>query len=65
MGPLGVEVLDVAGNDCAGFMDVLESVEPGAFFFERTDEPFTQAGLLGGIRLDVFLLETVILDQAR
>ena len=63
VGPLGVEVVDVAGDDSAGFTDVLEPMEPGAFFLERTDEPFAQAVLLGGIGRDVFLLQAVVLDQ--
>lgn len=63
VGPLGVEVVDVAGNDSPGFADVLEPMKPGALFLERTDEPFAQAVLLGGIGRDVFLLQAVVLDQ--
>ena len=31
VGPLGVVVVDVTGHGSAGFLDVLEGVEPGAF----------------------------------
>lgn len=63
MGLLGVEVVDVAGDDNAGLADVLIPVEPGALFLERTDEPLAQAVLPRGIGRDVFLLESVVLDQ--
>jgi hypothetical protein len=37
VGPLGVVVVDVSGQGCAGFLEVLEGVEPGAFATLITD----------------------------
>jgi hypothetical protein len=57
--PLGVEVVDVTGNDDAGFMDILEPMEPGALLLERMDKQLAQAVLPGGIGRDVVGQEQV------
>jgi len=63
VGPLGVEVVDVACDDASGFLDVLEAMQPGALLFEGADESLAEAILFGGVGRDVFLFQAVVPDQ--
>lgn len=57
----------VAMDPCAefesGMLDGFEAVAPGKFFFESFDEAFAESVLLRGVGCDVFLLESVIVDD--
>lgn len=46
MGALVVVMVDGAGDFGAGFLEVGEPVEPGAFLFEGAVEPLAQAVLV-------------------
>jgi hypothetical protein len=43
-------------------LDGFEAVAPCKFFFEGFDESFAEYVLLRGVRCDVFLLESVVVD---
>jgi len=57
----------VAMDPCAefesGVLDGFEAVAPGKFFFEGFDEAFAESVLLWGVWGDVFLLESVVVDD--
>ena len=64
MRALMVVVIDVAGDFGTGLLDVMETVEPGAIFFEGAVEPLTEAILLRGVGRNVFLLQAVVAGQS-
>jgi hypothetical protein len=62
--PLGVVGVD-PGTQCeARVLDGLEVPGPCELFLEGLDEAFTESVLLGRIRSDVFLSESVVRDNS-
>lgn len=54
-----VEANPVA-NDPAGMLQVFEAVAMNALRFQSPDHPFHQAVLLGRVRRDEFLLQSIV-----
>ena len=63
VGSAGVVVVDPGSEFESGVFDGGEAVAPAKLFLEGLDEALAEAVLLGSVGGDVFLLESVVLDN--
>ena len=63
MRPAGVVELDPVSDGPRGVLEALEAVAMNALLLQRPDDTFDNAVLLGTVRSDEFLLQTVAANQ--
>lgn len=59
---LVIAVIDRAGDLCASILEVLKSMELGAFLFEGIIESLPESVLLRIVGRDIFMLQTVVAE---
>ena len=63
MGSVVVVVMDPGSEFESGVLDGFESMAVGKFFFEGFDKALAKSVLLRGVGGDIFLFESVVVDD--